>query len=64
MQDQVSVSHLEANINPCQLGKKNEKKGKNTYLEVIAKGPVTQHLEVGVVVGILSDIIKIVVLAT
>ena len=35
-----------------------------THLEVVAKGPVAQHLKESVVVDILADIIKIVVLAT
>ena len=34
------------------------------YLEVVAKGPVAQHLEVGVMVGILSDILQIIVLSS
>lgn len=55
------MSHMEANTISCQPRRKSKEKA---YLEVIAKGPVTQHLEVGVMVGILSDIVEIVMLAT
>ena len=33
-------------------------------LEIIAEGPVAEHLEEGVVVGVLADIVEVVVLAT
>ena len=38
--------------------------GDRLDLEVIAEGPVPQHLEKGVVIGIVADIIKVVVLAS
>ena len=34
-----------------------------THLEVVAKGPVAEHLKEGVVVHILADVIEVVVLA-
>ena len=34
------------------------------FFEIIAEGPVSQHLEKGVVVGIESDILQVVVLAS
>ena len=37
--------------------------GDRLFLEVIAKGPVPQHLEEGVVIGIEPDILEVVVLA-
>ena len=33
-------------------------------LEVVAEGPVAEHLEHGVVVGVVSDLLEVVVLAT
>jgi hypothetical protein len=46
------------------MSAKKKKNQENAYLEVIAKGPVTKHIKVGVMVGILSDIVEIVMLAT
>ena len=34
------------------------------HLEIIAEGPVAQHLEESVVIAVLADIVKVVVLAT
>ena len=33
------------------------------FLEVVAEGPVAEHLEEGVVVGVVADVFEVVVLA-
>ena len=37
--------------------------GDRFLLEVVAEGPVAEHLEEGVVVGVLADVVEVVVLA-
>ena len=46
------------------LGKELPGPGDGLPLEVVAKGPVAKHLEEGVVVGVLANVVKVVMLPT
>ena len=39
-------------------------KKENSYLEIIAKRPIAQHLKKGVVIGIFTHILQVIVLST
>ena len=51
-------------VETVHLGEKFPSEVDGTLLEVVAEGPVAEHLEKGVVVDILADVVKIIVLAS
>ena len=50
-------------VESVDLGEKLEAPADRLLLEVVAEGPIAQHLEEGVVIGVLANILEIVVLA-